>query len=287
MLLEPLLRAARITRYLPWLRGIELVRRFYSVTLPRPANWSLRVDDFDRDLKLDVDPREFVGISIWHRPELFEKKERQLFCSAIGPGARVLDVGANIGLYSLLAAKRGASVFAIEADPQNAAKLRHHIEINGFGERVAVFEFAAFDEPSTISLFRNPINSGGSNCFDGTDEVTIPANTIDSLGLPPIDICKMDIEGAEARAILGMQETITRSKGMRLFVEYNPTLTVDPRPLIGLLHSVFGNVRVIGGPILAYGEAPKGFCDLECSQVRTEIQWDLAREEIIASSSAR
>jgi FkbM family methyltransferase len=261
-----LLRAARITRHLPWLRGLELLRRLYADVLPFPPGWTSRIDDFDGNLRLDVDPREFIGIQLWHRPELFEREERRLFCSAIVPGTTVLDVGANIGIYTLIAAKRGARVFAVEGDPKNAARLRHHVALNGFSERVIIFECAAADRNGTLTLFRNPINCGGSNCFGGLDPVPVRCRTIDSLNLPPIDICKMDIEGAELSALRGMTATIDRSPGLRLLIEYNPKRA--PEPLVQFLRSTFADVSVAGGGRIAANRSPSGLCNLWLSGPR-------------------
>ena len=62
------------------------------------------------------------------------------------PDSVVLDVGANIGIYTLLAAKRGARVIAIEADPRNVEKLRHHVHLNGFDDRVTILPIAVGDK---------------------------------------------------------------------------------------------------------------------------------------------
>ncbi len=268
MLVTSLLKWGRITRHLPWLRGLELIRRVYAATLPFPPEWTIRVEDFDGDLKLDVDPREFIGIQVWHRPELFEKEERKLLCSAVGPGSVVLDVGANIGIYTLIAAKRGAKVFAIEGDPSNAARLRHHIELNGFGDRVTLFELAAADRSGALTMYRNPINWGGSNCFGGKDPVSVPCEKIDSLGLPPIDICKMDIEGAELSALTGMEETIGRSPKLKLLIECNPSRT--PEPLVRFLLSRFAEALVVGGGKLASDHPPSGLCNLWLSAPKVQ-----------------
>lgn len=274
---ESLLQAGRVTRHLPWLRGLELVRRGYQRVLDRPSGWTMRIEDFDGDLKLDVDPREFIGVTLWHKPELFEKDERSLFCSSISPGSVVLDVGANIGMYSLLAARRGATVFAVEADPNNAARLKHHIALNNFGDRISVSEFAALDREGSITIYRNPNNCGGSSCYAGTNGTEIPARPIDDLNLPPIDICKMDIEGAETRALLGMRATLRRSPGMKLLVEFNPKVG-HCHMLIRLLHAAFGQVDIIGGPTLRSGESPTRFCDLACSQLKAGFDWSFADE---------
>jgi FkbM family methyltransferase len=143
-----------------------------------------------------------------------------LYCDAIKPGCAVLDVGANVGLYTLMAAKRGARVFAIEADPENLERLRHHVHLNGFDDRVTIFPIAVGDHEATVTLYRFKGNSGHSNLFEGVDPVEVPCTTIDSLGLPPIDVCKMDIEGSELKALSGMISTIQESPNMKLLIEY-------------------------------------------------------------------
>src|SRR5713101_535909 len=135
------LRLARATQYLPQFRGLSALLNLYRRLIPSSALF--RINDFDGDLKLDISVCETIGVNLWHVPRLFEKQEREAFCSAITPMTVVLDVGANIGIYTLLAAKRGARVFAIEADANNILALRNHIEVNGFASRVTVFEMAA------------------------------------------------------------------------------------------------------------------------------------------------
>ncbi len=253
------LRLARATRYLPQFRGLSGLLHIYQRLFPSDALF--RVNDFDGDLRFDISVCETIGINLWHAPRLFEKKERKLFCSLIKPGTVVLDVGANIGIYSLIAAKRGARVYAIEPDPDNIRALRHHIEINGFTNRVTVFEMAATDHPQSLVLFRNPKNSGGSTLLGTGEGITVEGRTIDSIDLPPIDVCKMDIEGAEVRALSGMSGTLARSPNLKLLVECNQHLT-DTRHLLALLHAEFGSVNVVGGPQLSSSDLPPFHCNL-------------------------
>src|SRR5437773_12126280 len=124
LMIQKVLRCGRVTKYLPYVRGLGALRSLYGLVLPK-NELQLRVDDFDVDLRMDVDVREVIGINIWNRPRFFEKQERWLFCDAIFPGSVVLDVGANIGIYTLLAAKRGARLCAVEADPVNLKRLHH------------------------------------------------------------------------------------------------------------------------------------------------------------------
>lgn len=238
-----------------------MVRAVYGAVLPFPAGWTMRVTDFDQTLAMDVDPRDIIGINVWHRPKLFEKKERELFCSAIFPGAVVLDVGANIGIYTLLAAKRGARVFAIEADPNNVKVLRHHIKINGFTDRVTVIEMAATATEQTVNLYRDHTNSGHSNLFSGVDPVTVYGNSIDSMELPVVDVCKMDIEGSEVAALRGMMQTISKSRQMRMLIEYSAQFG-HTAEMMGLLRDHFSQITVVGKGALGSKSTPPTFCNL-------------------------
>src|SRR5215467_6894277 len=107
-----LLRGGRVTRHLSQVRGFYKLRGFYERFLP--GGFLVRTK-FDDDLAFDLDLRDNLGLFLWHFPNNYEKEEIEAFCSFVTPGCTVLDVGANIGLYTLLAAKRGASVFAVEA----------------------------------------------------------------------------------------------------------------------------------------------------------------------------
>jgi FkbM family methyltransferase len=243
---------------------------FYGLLLTEKES-RLRVNDFDSDLKLDVDVRELIGMSLWHWPKSYEDYERKLFCNAVTQGCVVLDVGANIGIYTLLAAKRGARVFSIEADPQNAKELRHNVHLNGFDDRVTIIEMAAADKKDTVTLLHCPGNSGASSLYHGVDSVLIQSDTIDSLGLPPITVCKMDIEGAELAALTGMRKTLEYSPGMKMLIEYNTGLGKTDK-LMKLIHELFATVSVARVPhsgkeeLLTINQEPPPFCNLWLSR---------------------
>jgi FkbM family methyltransferase len=257
--LSLLLRPARITKYTGRWKGHNTLLRLYRKYLPPDVKF--RVNNFDGDLKFDVNMRGDLDICLWHFPELYEKEQREVFCSLIRPGCTVLDVGANIGLYTLLAAKRGARVFSVEADPGNAATLRHHVEINGFSDRVTIFEMAATERAKQVSLYRHAYNPGASNIIErGMPAGTVPGRTLDSLDLPPIDICKMDIEGAEIMALMGMQHTLERSPGLKLFVEYAEVFP-NSQALLRYLRTHFSTLKILEAPEMdPHGDIPD-FCN--------------------------
>jgi FkbM family methyltransferase len=256
------LRIGRVTKYLPRARGLNALRAVYRVVIP-PGK-VFRVSDFDGDLKFDVDLREGIGVNLWHNPQGYERRERDLFCAAIREGCNVLDVGANIGIYTLLAAKRGANVFAIEADPVNAATLRHHLALNKLSERVKVIEMAASEGAGTVELHRNSANSGASSFYGDGERFVVKTDSIDSLQLPPIDVCKMDIEGAEILALRGMHRTFANSPNLQLLVECSNEHR-DTAELLEILHQHFRKLSVVGAVDDASSGIPP-FCNLWCTR---------------------
>ncbi len=263
-LISSVLRAGRITRYSPSWKGYNHLLRLYARCVPEDLR--TRIRDFDGDLVLDVNVRGKLDLSLWHFPNLYDKELREMFCAAVTPGCTVLDVGAHIGMYTLLAAKRGAQVFAVEADPLNAAMLRHHVALNGFAGRVTIFEMAAIDTIRPVTLYRHPFSLAESNIVGaGALCGTVEGKTLDSLNLPPIDVCKMDIEGAELQALKGFQKTLARSPRIKLFVEYASQYG-SAAALLAYLRSTFSEVNVVEqGAVTSSGEIP-GYCNLIATQ---------------------
>jgi len=165
-------------------------------------------------------------------------------------------------LYTLLAAKRGARVFAIEPDPRNAAMLRRNISLNRLEDQVTIFEIAATDAEKTVSLYCSDRNSGESNILaKGSLAGSVTGRTIDSLNLPAVEVCKMDIEGSEFMALMGMQRTLERSPQIKLFVEYAEVFR-DSAALLDFLKKNFPVLRVIEAPDSdVFGTLPH-FCNI-------------------------
>lgn len=240
------------------IQGPEL----FAALLPRPfpAGFFGQIHDFDCNLSLEVNVCETIGINLWHAPKVYERVERQLFCAALKPGYTVLDVGANVGIYTLLASKRGTRVVAVEADPANANVLRQSLERNGLADRVEIHQIAATDCPKVLTLHRNPFNSGGSSVYGDGESLRVLGRTIDSLGLPSIDVCKMDIEGSELAALRGMRETIKRSPQMKLLMECSR----DQAELLEFLRERFKHINIVGTGELKHGHLP-AYCNVWAS----------------------
>lgn len=122
---------------------------------------------------------------------------------------RVVDAGAYPGEFSIYAAKNGAEVIAIEPDPQNAKELRENIRLNGLADKVDVVEKGLWDQKATKKMERDVQFGLGSKVKDG-GKLVIELDTLDNLcsDYGPIDLVKMDIEGAEMKALKGAEKVI-------------------------------------------------------------------------------
>ncbi|HEV3329759.1 MAG TPA: FkbM family methyltransferase [Bryobacteraceae bacterium] len=138
---------------------------------------------------------------------------------AVKPGDVVLDCGANVGVFTRTALKRGASlVVAIEPAPATVVCLRRNFEKEIAEGKVIVVSKGVWDHTDTLELAEgdNGNTTGDSFVFgrDAKRKVKVPLTTIDILAgelkLPRVDFIKMDIEAAEKAALRGAAETIRK-----------------------------------------------------------------------------
>ncbi len=137
------------------------------------------------------------------------------------PNRTFVDIGANCGFFSLIAARlmgdRG-KILAIEPSPPLAARLWENIRLNGFSS-IAVSEVAV-GERRGRALREGKDADRGSACFTEGDEADGPGSSVPmmplfdivhSVGPSWIDVLKIDIEGAEDRALMPFLQTAPRS----------------------------------------------------------------------------
>jgi FkbM family methyltransferase len=159
-----------------------------------------------------------------------------LMKSTIREGMVVVDIGANVGTYTLLALQaigtRG-KVISYEPTPRVFDILKNNVQINGFLEtgRVDLRQKAAADGSQARSQFFTSSNSLMNSLF-GEDkaarrveviEVETVALDQDLAELSRIDVVKIDAEGAEPAILRGMRRIIERSPAITIFIEFAPT----------------------------------------------------------------
>lgn len=187
-----------------------------------------------------------------------------LFRRAVQPGMVVVDVGAFLGQYSLLAAWAvgpTGKVVAFEPDPRNFAYLVKNVERNGLSDRVKTVPQAVTDRTGETTLYLDPeVGSGSSVVFRRRRAVaTETVSTVrldDALGhsISP-DVIKLDIEGGEVSALDGMAETIRGAKpDLAMFIECFPKAL---RTAGAGVHALVQRLERLGFRVYVIDEGPR------------------------------
>jgi FkbM family methyltransferase len=171
--------------------------------------------------------------------------------------AVILDVGANVGLFTCWAAQQNprAQIVAIEPFPRNSERLVEHVQNNGFGQRVEVVQAAL---SSTKGTARLSTAGEASQMFrltseEGVGSVEVPtltlADIVENLKHNSIDLMKMDIEGSEYDVLLSTPASVLSRIG-KISLEYhqpNPGTRHNKKDLIAYARSCgYTSVRDCG-----------------------------------------
>ena len=165
------------------------------------------------------------------RASSFEEKEPETleWIESFSPGENFLDIGANVGIYTLYAASRGHKTVAIEPDALNYALLNRNIRLNRCGEKVMPYLIAAHNE-TKFSIFNISSHEWGGalnsfdNCLDCNGETYKPVHSQGVFGisldrfLEQIDFqpshIKIDVDGNELLILQGAHESL-RSRSLK------------------------------------------------------------------------
>lgn len=171
-----------------------------------------------------------------------EKVTTEFFKKNIKERDTVVDLGANIGYFTLLAAKLvgpEGKVYAFEPEPKNFSYLKKNVEINSYSQ-VSINQKAVSNKNGKTQLYICSYDTGHHtiNKYDGIDAysrgrfteekaIEIETVTLDSFlegKTNHVDVIKMDVEGAEMLALLGMDKTLRKNDKIKMFIEFFPLL---------------------------------------------------------------
>jgi FkbM family methyltransferase len=143
----------------------------------------------------------------------YEYTKQRLFARTVRDGMVVFDIGANVGLYTLVAAVHAGGrgrVYAFEPLPRNLALLRRHLELNGVGN-VEVVDAAVSNHSGTARF--EALGHPSLGRLGPTGQLQIRTVTLDELvfeqGFAAPDVMKLDIEGGERDALDGARRLLT------------------------------------------------------------------------------
>jgi FkbM family methyltransferase len=154
---------------------------------------------------------------------LYEWEDMAFVLHLLGPGDLFVDVGANVGVYTVLAAgAAGAHAIAVEPSPDTFAQLKRNVQLNGLDERVALHNLALSDTPGSARFTRG---LGAMNRFAGAadgDTCEVPVTTLDALvGDRAASLLKIDVEGYETLVLRGAEEFLARPSLRAIVMETN------------------------------------------------------------------
>lgn len=161
----------------------------------------------------------------------YEADKQGVFVRVVRPHATVVDVGANVGFYSLLASRLvgpAGVVVAVEPDPRNVHFLQRHIALN-HATNVVVIAAAAGDRSGSARFRAGPNRSMGRLSDGG--EVEVELTTLDqirgTLGGRRVDVMKLDVEGAEGMVLAGATELLRQDRPIILLATHGEQERAD------------------------------------------------------------
>jgi len=262
--------------------GLGFQNRFYRFMRRYVDPKRVELDGFH----LYLDPEDDILSYNLAQDRPWEPEETELFRSLLREGMDVVDVGAHIGYYSILASGGvgpSGRVFAFEPSPGNFALLTKNLESNGCTNTRAL-PTAVAETAGSVELHLDPSNTGGHT-------LVAPRGSGKSVQVESIDLdgwlqreavrpalVKIDVEGAEWGVLAGLRRTLTESAELTLVMEFFPARIRqggrDPGEVLELLADCGFDYRIVGSAPEADADAaltemiqenaPRGCVNLVC-----------------------
>lgn len=225
-LLSGFLQFARTTLYWTGIGNNTLVRSVYNrlIGLAKYSGGVVLVQGH----KMVLDRDDALNLSVLG---VTERLTTKLVKQQLAPGQTAIDIGANIGYFTLILANMvgpQGRVVAFEVSPENCQLLRQNIALNRY-TNITVEDHAISSESGTLKLFLSPssIDHRIFDSQDGRPYHLVKAVSLDEYceshpQINQIDFIKMDIQGAEGMALCGMRNTLSRNQSLKLVVEFWP-----------------------------------------------------------------
>jgi FkbM family methyltransferase len=257
----------RLTRNLRVRGRLRLANALNPLVIPSSG---YVVSTLENDVTMELDLTD--DLQRWiHYLGTYEEREIAFVLANLPRDGVFLDIGANVGWYTLVAARHlqgGGLVYAFEPLAVNVERIRRNLALNRLGN-VVLETLALTDREGEIGMASDHPRSGNALMVSvgaPKQRFQVPAIRFDdyskSLGDRKIDLVKMDIEGAETLALRGMTDLLRGPAAPPILCEINPSnltrLGSSPEELLGLFAS-FGYKPFSLGPhseLVKIGEIP-------------------------------
>jgi FkbM family methyltransferase len=203
-------RVRALVRLIEWQVGLRILRR--------PV-----VFDFANQTRL-LGEQASPGAALNLFSGLHEYEDMAFVCHCLRPGDLFVDVGANIGSYSVLAAGvAGARVVAFEPIVRTYESFLDNINLNRLTDLVSVTNAGVGSKAGSLEFLKGlgPMNRVVTSGDTGVESVTVPVVRLDDALSEPPTVLKIDVEGWEAEVLAGASETLTSPNLLAVIVELN------------------------------------------------------------------
>lgn len=196
-------------------------------------NQSVATSALGHQFEFHVHPDDELLSNIVRGKNAYSTGDVAVFKKFLKPGDVFIDVGANIGWYSVVASLvlgETGKILAIEPEPRNLELLRKNLA--GVKTPYEIHAAAVSDEKGTAELYLSPDNFGDhSLVLDGfkhvsRQKVSVPLERLESLitaeDFKKTGLLKMDIQGSEPKALVGMSSLLRLHRPV-MFIEFSPS----------------------------------------------------------------
>jgi FkbM family methyltransferase len=215
--------------------------RFLNRKIIEIQGSKMYLDLWEKDRALRRTFRAYASSSV------HEQSTTQLLRSILNPGDVFVDLGANIGYFTLLAASivgRGGKVYSFEPEPRNFSLLSRNVSLNNYSHCPYDTGHHTMNQSNGITDYESYVD------YDKSAIRKVPIDTIsldeflDKEKQQQVALVKVDVEGAEGFALKGMRNTIQNNEDIRIIMEFFPLfiekMGCDPRQIIDMVTNQYG-----------------------------------------------
>jgi FkbM family methyltransferase len=194
----------------------------------------------------------------------YEPELTRVFQGIVKDGMTVVDCGANLGYYTLLASSLvgpTGHTYAFEPDPKNYSYLVENVRSNSCPEVMTVLR-AVSNFTGTGKFVQDPHGAEGflTLAEDGGGAIEVSTISLDAFfeekGWPPVQIVKMDVEGGERNALEGMRELSSRNPEMQLIMELNAPAATRAGDSVDAISSLLSHLGFVRGYVIEANHRP-------------------------------
>jgi FkbM family methyltransferase len=221
-------------------------------------------------LRLYLDTRDIVLTPLLALKGDWEPEVTHALRRVIRPGMTFIDVGANVGYFTLIAAQilhGNGQIHSFEADPQMHQLLVDNINLNWFFEGVHAHQKAVYSEETNLRFHKRLKYQANSSIAELTADELASINDvsesfevealrldhyIEQAAAGRVDVIKIDVEGAEPRVFQGMAQTIENNPDLRIICEWSPSQLYQtgssPTEFLAILRDYGFLIRTVEAP---------------------------------------